>query len=254
MCVNFRKSRGMYCSSISGPTERSCWLLTAGFCAVPALEGMNISSGMRAAEGAVEDVRITEQGIRLTVIGDQEPAGLCGSGVLSAVKELLRTGIVKKTGVFVKKENLDGQDYRYPMIQVNGTKREFILCENPKLLVTQGDVRQVQLAKGAILSGFTALLHKAGIRMEDLNKVMIAGQFGAHLPEESLIGTGILPREAKGKIVYVGNSSKTGAYMALMSGKVKREIEELAEKMEYMELAETENYERIFTESMIFPG
>ena len=115
-------------------------------------------------------------------------------------------------------------------------------------------MRQVQLAKGAILSGFTALLHKAGIRMEDLNKVMIAGQFGAHLPEESLIGTGILPREAKGKIVYVGNSSKTGAYMALMSGKVKREIEELAEKMEYMELAETENYERIFTESMIFPG
>lgn len=229
-------------------------LLCCSCAAGPALEGMNISSGMRAAEGAVEDVRITEQGIRLTVIGDQEPAGLCGSGVLSAVKELLRTGIVKKTGVFVKKEKLDEQDYRYPMIQVNGTKREFILCENPKLLVTQGDVRQVQLAKGAILSGFTALLHKAGIRMEDLDKVMIAGQFGAHLPEESLIGTGILPREAKGKIVYVGNSSKTGAYMALMSGKVKREIEELAEKMEYMELAETENYERIFTESMIFPG
>lgn len=115
-------------------------------------------------------------------------------------------------------------------------------------------MRQVQLAKGAILSGFIALLNKAGIRMEDLDKVMIAGQFGAHLPAESLVGTGILPKELEHKLVYVGNSSKTGAYMTLMSRKVKKEVEELAEKMEYMELAETENYERIFSESMIFPS
>lgn len=199
-------------------------------------------------------MEITEQGNRLAVIGDQEPAGICGSGILAVVKELLRTGIVKKTGAFIKKEKLGKQDYRYPMIRMNGTKREFILCENPELLVTQGDVRQVQLAKGAILSGFTALLNKAGISMEELDRIMIAGQFGAHLPAESLVGTGILPRGAEDRIVYVGNSSKTGAYMALMSGKVKREIEQLARQMEYMELAESENYERIFTESMIFPG
>lgn len=214
---------------------------------------MNISSGMRAAEGAVEDVEITEQGIRLSVIGNQEPAGLCGSGILAVVKELLRTGIVKKTGVFVKKEKLKETDYRYPMIRMDGTKREFILCEEPKIVVTQSDVRHVQLAKGAILSGVSALLGKAGIRMEELDKVMIAGQFGAHLPAESLIGTGILPQEAAGKLAYVGNSSKTGAYMALLSRRARREIEALAEKMEYMELAETGNYERIFAESMIFP-
>ena len=229
-------------------------LLCCSCAAGPALEGMNISSGMRAAEGAIEDVRITRQGIEVDVIGGQEPAGLCGSGILAVVKELLRTGIVKKTGAFVKKEKLDKADYRYPMIRLNGTKREFILFKEPELLVTQGDVRQVQLAKGAILSGFTALLGKAGIGMEDLDKVMIAGQFGAHLPAESLIGTGILPKEVEGRLVYVGNSSKTGAYMTLMSGKVKQEIEALAGEMEYMELAETENYERIFTESMIFPG
>ncbi|MXP77725.1 DUF4445 domain-containing protein [Lachnospiraceae bacterium WCA-9-b2] len=220
----------------------------------PALEGMNISSGMRAAEGAIEEVQITEQGIHYQVIGKAEPVGLCGSGILAVVKELLRTGIVKKTGVFVKKEKLSEQDYRYPMIRMDGTKREFILCEKPEIVVTQGDVRHVQLAKGAILSGFLALLKKAGIRMDELDKVMIAGQFGAHLPAESLIGTGILPGEVEEKLVYVGNSSKTGAYMALMSEKVKREMELLAGKMEYMELAETENYERIFAESMIFPG
>ena len=111
----------------------------------------------------------------------------------------------------------------------------------------------MQLAKGAILSGFTALLREAQIDMEDLDKVMIAGQFGAHLPADSLIGTGILPDAVKDKLVYVGNSSKTGAYMALMSKKAKQEMEKLAEEMEYMELAETENYERIFTDSMIFP-
>lgn len=228
-------------------------LLCCSCAAGPALEGMNISSGMRAAEGAVEDVEITEDGIRLKTIDDMEPVGICGSGILAVVKELLRTGIVKKTGVFVKKEKLAETDYRYPMIRMNGSKREFILHENPLLLITQGDVRQVQLAKGAILSGFTALLNKAGISMEDLDKVMIAGQFGAHLPAESLVGTGILPRAVKDKLVYVGNSSKTGAYMTLMSRQIKKEIEELADRMEYMELAETENYERIFTESMIFP-
>ena len=124
------------------------------------------------------------------------------------------------------------------MIQMNGAKREFVLHENPRLLVTQGDVRQVQLAKGAILSGFVALLSKAGISMKDLDKVLIAG---------------LLPKEVEDKLIYVGNSSKTGAYMTLMSSKARHEVEELARRMEYMELAETENYERIFTESMIFP-
>ena len=89
--------------------------------------------------------------------------------------------------------------------------------------------------------------------MDELDLVLIAGQFGSHLPEESLTGTGILPSEMAGKIQYVGNSSKTGAYMALLSQQVKGEMDELAQKMEYMELAETENYEKIFAKSMIFP-
>ena len=233
-------------------------ILCCSCAAGPALEGMNISAGMRAAQGAIEDVKITEEGVKIQVIGDreddkQEPSGICGSGILAVVKELLRTGLVKKTGAFIKKDKLSPEDYRFPLLQLNGTKREFILHEKPQILVTQGDVRQVQLAKGAILSGFTALLREAQIDMEDLDKVMIAGQFGAHLPADSLIGTGILPDAVKDKLVYVGNSSKTGAYMALMSKKAKQEMEKLAEEMEYMELAETENYERIFTDSMIFP-
>ncbi len=228
-------------------------LLSCSCAAGPALEGMNISSGMRAAEGAVEDVEITENGIDIKVIGEEDPIGICGSGILAAVKELLKTGIVKNNGAFIKKEQLEESDYRYEMIQLNGNKREFLLKSTPEqLLITQGDVRQVQLAKGALLSGFYALLKQAKIDMSELDKVMIAGQFGAHLPVDSLVGTGILPEEVKDKLVYVGNSSKTGAYMALMSVEVKKEIEVLAGEMEYMELGASEGYEKLFSQCLIF--
>ena len=112
----------------------------------------------------------------------------------------------------------------------------------------------MQLAKGAILSGFEALLQKAGIEMHDLDEVLIAGQFGAHLPAESLTGTGILPEEVSDRLKYVGNTSRTGAYMALMSGDVKKEVETLSHEMDYMELGATENYEQLFTRCLMFPS
>ena len=226
-------------------------LLSCSCAAGPALEGMNISSGMRAAEGAIEDVEIKEDGVKLKIIGNADPIGVCGSGILAVVKELVRTGLVRKDGAFIKLKNLEETDYRYPMIEMDGIKRQFKMTEDLK--ITQGDVRQVQLAKGAILSGFYALLKKAGKEMSELDKVMIAGQFGAHLPADSLIGTGILPAEVKDKLVYVGNSSKTGAYMALLSGQVKHEMEELAHHMDYMELGATEGYERLFADCLMFP-
>ncbi len=233
-------------------------LMSCSCAAGPALEGMNISSGMRAAEGAIEDIHINEDGIDIKVIGDCEPAGICGSGILTVTKELLRTGIVRKTGAFVKADKFDADDYRSKYIAVDEDgKRSFRMTEGGEgtepLYITQGDVRQVQLAKGAILSGFMALLKKAGIGMADLDKVLIAGQFGAHLPADSITGTGILPFEVEDRIEYVGNTSKTGAYMALMSGTVKRQMEELAHDMDYLELGATDNYERLLSECLIFP-
>ena len=234
-------------------------LMSCSCAAGPALEGMNISSGMRAAEGAIEDVHVSEDGIELKVIGDCEPAGICGSGILTVTKELLRTGIVRKTGAFVKADKFGADDYRSEYICVDEDgRRSFRMTEGTEgtdpLYITQGDVRQVQLAKGAILSGFMALLKKAGIGMTDLDKVLIAGQFGAHLPADSITGTGILPFEVEDRIEYVGNTSKTGAYMALMSGKVKRQMEELAHDMDYLELGATDNYERLLSECLIFPS
>lgn len=219
----------------------------------PALEGMNISCGMRAAPGAIEDVKISENGVELKVIDDEEPIGICGSGILAVVKELLRTGIITSRGAFIKPKDLEDGDYRKALIKEDGRKRSFIMDEERGLYISQADTRQVQLAKGAILSGFIALVNEAGIGLKDLDTVFVAGQFGAHLPEESLIGTGILPRAVEGKIDYLGNSSKTGAYMALMSDEVKRDLDRLAEKIKYVELATTDNYERIFIESSLYP-
>lgn len=231
-------------------------LISCSCAAGPALEGMNISCGMRAANGAIEEVHINEKNNELEVIGNDKPIGICGSGILSVVKELLRTGIVRDNGAFIKLDKLEADDYRLDKLQLNDKKREFILVDDEqgnKLLITQGDIRQVQLAKGAILSGFYALLKKANINMSDLSKVMIAGQFGAHVSAESLVGTGILPKEVKDKIIYVGNSSKTGAYMALMSKEAKKDMELLGNKMDYMELGASEGYERLFTQCLKFP-
>ncbi|MBN2899235.1 MAG: DUF4445 domain-containing protein, partial [Clostridia bacterium] len=228
-------------------------LVSCSCAAGPALEGMNISAGMRAQEGAIEELEILPHGIKTKVIGDTEGTGLCGSGILAVIREMIKTGIVTKKGAIIKLEALDEEDYRRRYIRVQDKKRELVIHEGRlPIVVTQSDVRQVQLAKGAILSGFYALLNEVGITMEDLDQVIVAGQFGAHLPADSLIGTGILPEAVRDKLIYVGNASKTGAYMALMSIDVRKEIEQLAEKMEYMELGATEGYERLFAKCLIF--
>lgn len=230
--------------------------LTSCSCAAgPALEGMNINSGIRAQEGAIEEIVIGDKALEVKVIGNKEPMGICGSGILSIVKELIRVGLVKKSGVFIKKEKIDKEDYKYKLVELNNNKREFVIGvgeKNNLIKVTQSDIRQVQLAKGAILSGFYTLLNSEGIDMGSLDKVIIAGQFGSHLPVESLVGTGILPSEVKDKIQYVGNTSKTGAYMSLMSKKARSDMEQIAKKIGYIELGASEGYERLFAESLLF--
>ena len=228
-------------------SELMCCSCAAG----PALEGMNIKYGMRAQEGAVEDIKIENDGsVTLKVIGDTEARGLCGSGILAAVRELVEKGLIKPRGAFLKLKEIDDSNPLKKLIREVDSKREFVLSD--RVQVTQSDVRQVQLAKGAILSGFTALIQKAGIQMDDLDEVLIAGQFGSYLPEESLVGTGILPPQVKDRIVYMGNTSKTGAYMFLTSLKVRKDIENIAEKMYYYELSTMENYESIFRKSLMF--
>lgn len=232
--------------------------LTSCSCAAgPALEGANISCGMRAAEGAIEGIQINkEEGtVTLQVIADEKPVGICGSGILESIAEIWRNGIIGKSGRIKKSEDLEKEghlDISKRIIEED-KKRKFVILEGEEpIVITQEDIRQVQLAKGAISSGFYALLDLMEITMDDLEKVVIAGQFGKHLKISSLTGTGIIPEQLKDKIEYIGNSSKTGALMCLLSKEVREEMEQTAKDIRYFELSTKEGYEKLFTKCLTF--
>lgn len=227
-------------------------LFACSCAAGPALEGMNITCGMPALPGAIESVRVKNQEILIGCIEEEPPKGICGSGILEVVAALVEQEFVKRTGAFVKEKKLEEGDWRREFLVEEEGGTAFLLDKEHHIVVTQKDVRQVQLAKGAILSGFLSLTRQGEMKIEDLDEVIIAGQFGSHLSADALAGTGIIPMQVKDKVRYVGNTSKTGAYMALLSRKVRREMEELARKIEYFELAESEGYEQLFVESMRF--
>ena len=226
-------------------------LLSCSCAAGPALEGMNISAGIKAQEGAIEECKISKETIELSTIGDSKPIGICGSGILAIVRELIHHDIITKRGTFLKLSDLDNTDYRKKYLDLEGKKRVFRLAESG-LKVTQSDIRQVQLAKGAIMSGIKVLCERSGIIISEISRVIIAGQFGSHLSESSLIGTGLLPVSTKGKIEYLGNTSKSGAYMALMSTYMRSQMEELASAVDCFELSDVEDYDRIFAKSLLF--
>jgi len=206
----------------------------------PALEGMNISCGSIARTGAVEDVSITDEGVSCAVIGGAAPAGVCGSGLLAAVAELRRHGLLDKRG---RLQNT------VPVEEKDG-KRIFPLA--PGVWLTQNDIRQVQLAKGAVLAGISCLLEQEGAVYTEPDRVIVAGQFGSHLKESDLLDCGILPASARGKVSYVGNTALSGAYLCLM-GIGERELgEQIVEDVDYLELADLEKYQKLFVRCMQF--
>ena len=222
--------------------------LLATSCAIgPALEGMNISCGIRAGIGAIDDFHIDEAGISYTTIGNTEPTGICGSGVLSMVRELLKAGFINKMGAIDKKCLDSNQSF----IKAGDFGKPFIKI-NDNLYFTAKDIRQVQLAKGAILSGIRALIKKAGIETGDITRVCIAGQFGKYISMDSFFGVGLMPSEFKGKVEYLGNTSLTGAYMALLDKNAIEYMTEISVETEYFELSKLEEYEKIFAKALRF--
>lgn len=222
--------------------------LLATSCAIgPALEGMNISCGIRAGIGTIDDFHIDEAGISYTTIGNTEPIGICGSGVLSMVRELLKSGFINKMGAIDKK----CLDSNHSFIKADDSGKPFIKI-NDNLYFTAKDIRQVQLAKGAILSGIRALIKKAGIETCDITRVCIAGQFGKYISMDSFFGVGLLPKEFEGKVEYLGNTSLTGAYMALLDKNAIEYMTEISVETEYFELSKLEEYEKIFAKALRF--
>jgi uncharacterized 2Fe-2S/4Fe-4S cluster protein (DUF4445 family) len=219
-------------------------LVSCSCAAGPALEGMNISCGMRADTGAIESLKIVDNNVYINTIGNTEPIGLCGSGILESISELLKNDILGINGRL--KTNS-------PLVYETDGKRKVFLYENKnKIYVTQNDIRQVQLAKGAILSGFLTLLNYKNITMDNLDKVIIAGQFGKHLSPESLTGVGIIPVNLKDRIEYIGNSSSVGAFICLLSIDERKTAESISRNVDYVELSNIEKYYQTFTKALFF--
>ncbi len=208
----------------------------------PALEGGHIGVGMRAAEGAIERVRIEDGAIRIRVIGDDaEPVGLCGSGVLDAAAAMVTSGIVNRRGRI---------GLGHPAVREIGERRELLLA--PEVAFTQNDVRAVQLAKAAIRSGIDCLLREAGLAENAIERVVIAGAFGAYIGVESAIAIGLLPALPLDRIEQVGNAAGVGVRMALASAALRERALGIAQRCRYLELGSLPDFQRIFMRRISF--
>lgn len=221
----------------------------------PALEGMNISFGMKAGKGAIEQVKIGANQLEINVIGQTEPIGICGSGIISVISQMLKNGLIRGDGSIQSPQYFDedNQLFKKSMIIENERKKYLRLnfTQNP-ITISQKDIRQVQLAKAAILAGIYTLLQSADIEFNHIDKVLIAGQFGLHLSVDSLIGCGILPIELSDKVTYVGNTSKSGACMSLLSRDTKNRMSSMALNIEYVDLSKIDSYQKLFVECLNF--
>jgi uncharacterized 2Fe-2S/4Fe-4S cluster protein (DUF4445 family) len=210
---------------------------------------MNIACGMRASSGAVELVALGEHGIRAETIGAAEPVGICGSGLLDVVGELAANGGLDKNGRFLNNGASHDKAWRAQWETVDG-KPAFRIAG--PVYLTQKDVRQVQLAKGAIRTGIDMLLKASGIAASEVDRVLIAGSFGFHLRTKSLIHLGLLPGEFSDRVEFVGNTSKSGAQAFLLNRHTREKMRRVVEQVKVLELANDPAFEKAFIRSLQF--
>ncbi len=233
-------------------------LLACSAAAGPALEGMNISCGMRAADGAVEEVSL-RYGVGLRTIGNMPPRGLCGSGLLDLAAELLDAGVILPYGKMAARDEYQAAHPDSHLAEfIDITKKGFWL-EPPAarqgergVYLSQADVRQLQLAKGAIVAGIKTLLARSELSEQSIEKVYLAGAFGTYVRPQNLIRLGFFPAIWQDRIFFAGNSSKAGAAMALLSGSMRARAEEISRKVDYFELSKCGDFEKLFINNMVF--
>ncbi|MBI4246769.1 MAG: DUF4445 domain-containing protein [Candidatus Rokubacteria bacterium] len=224
----------------------------------PAFEGAQIRHGMRGALGAIDRV-IVDDDVRIHTIGEVDALGICGSGLVDLLAGLLDAGVVDATGLI----QVEGRDALPPKlgerIEMRGEERVVVVrrAGEPgaarEIVLTQDDVRQVQLAKGAIASGVSMLLHVASVRADNLAELLLAGGFGNYLSIPSAIRIGLIPALPPEKVRYVGNAAALGAQLALLSERERARAEEIAGTIEHVSLAAHPDFEQMFVDSMNFP-
>ncbi|MGO9558568.1 MAG: ASKHA domain-containing protein [Acidimicrobiales bacterium] len=256
---------GTNCEIVLGSADG---LLATAAPAGPAFEGAQIRCGMRAADGAIEVVKMTPDGLTLQVIGDVEPVGLCGSGLVDAVAELVRLGLIDASGRLVTEEAArsvaPGLADRFVNV---GEERVFVLYGSgvgepagagegdgePQIYLSQRDVRELQFAKAAIATGWTLLLEDAGLEQSDVQQVLLAGSFGSYLSPASAVRLGLVPRLPVMRVVSAGNVAGEGAKMALLSVRERAGAMALLDEVEYVELSDRPDFNDRFIGQLPFP-
>lgn len=234
-------------------------ILSCSTAAGPAFEGAQIKQGMRAADGAIEAVRIDDHGeILLDVIGGAEPQGICGSGLIDAAAALLKAGVIEPSGRMANPETTGAHLPQQLKSRLRPGKGgfEFVLAgkEGKEILLTQPDLRELQLAKGAIYAGLQILLHEAGLTEGDLDEVLLAGAFGNYIRKESARAIGLLPGIPLEKITPVGNAAGQGARMALISRTERERAFALPGLIEHVELSARPDFQDAFIKALSFTG
>jgi uncharacterized 2Fe-2S/4Fe-4S cluster protein (DUF4445 family) len=248
---------GTNCEVALGSAERIvCTAAPAG----PAFEGAQIRCGMRAADGAIEVVRLNEDGVELQVIGDTEPLGLCGSGLVDAVAELVRVGLLDRSGRLVPAETAPPA-FASRLMTLDGGERVFVLHwqgaegdVEQGIYLSQRDVRELQFAKAAIATAWKLLVGEMGVDERDIQQVLLAGSFGSYLSPASAIRIGLVPKLALPRIVAAGNVAGEGAKMALLSIQERHAAEAMLDEVHYVELSDRADFNDRFVEELAFPA
>lgn len=207
-------------------------MIACSTAAGPALEGTNIQFGMRGTDGAIDHVWMEADKMQYSVIGGGKVKGICGSGLIDAVAVGLEMGLLNKRG------------------RIQNGDRVFHLTED--IYLTQDDIRQVQLAKGAIHAGITLMTKQLGLEIKDIQRVLLAGAFGNYLNPVSACRIGLLPEELESRISTVGNAAGSGAKILACDQDALTLTQELVNKLEFLELASLSDFSRTFAKSMNF--
>ncbi len=227
-------------------------MLTVASCASgPAFEGGHIRDGMRAATGAIESVQLTQNGLFLKTVDEAKPVGVCGSGIVDALAELHRWKVVNTSG------RLDKDN---PRVRVRGKGAEIILATEDQsgsgreVVLTQNDINEVQLAKGAIRAGLETLLAATDTPAEAVREVVVAGAFGSFLDLRNVVAIGMFPKFPKARYRQVGNAALEGAKMALLAIDERKRAREIADGCSHLELSTFPGFSRLYAMGMQFPS
>lgn len=236
-------------------------LLACSTAAGPAFEGARIRYGMRAAPGAIDRVDIDAGRVRLHTIDDAAPLGLCGTGLIDAVAALRGAGMIGPTGLLATKEAAAAaQPALAALLAGADGDRGFVLATADEtgaghpILLTQRDVREVQLAKGAIAAGIQTLLEVYGATTADVDEVLLAGAFGNTIRPDRARAIGLLPDVPPEKVRFVGNAAGAGARMLLANRNLRRVADDVARGVEHVELSQRTDFQMRFADAMFFPA